>query len=288
MGQTRFEEIKRWFHLSPPQTLARRRFFNKLEPLSSHLQERFQNYVVPATQISIDEMMVRFTGRSHHTLRMPNKPIPEGYKIYALCEHGYTYAWAYYSRIDSFLGFDKRFPGPHPDGPNQPLELTPTSRMFFWLCMTLPWKWRRFEVFCDNYFSNVPLFRALLMYGITCCGTVRPNSSGYPKALKQVEKKKNNLEWGTMAGEIVNGVLATIWQDKTLVRFLTTAYDMSAHLANFVEVWRRRPRLSKGDNAYRQFIESVWGDNARQLQSQPKAAVDYNLYMGGVDMADQR
>jgi hypothetical protein len=160
--------------------------------------------------------------------------------------------------------------------------------MFFWLCMTLPWKWRRFEVFCDNYFSNVPLFRALLMYGITCCGTVRPNSSGYPKALKQVEKKKNNLEWGTMAGEIVNGVLATIWQDKTLVRFLTTAYDMSAHLANFVEVWRRRPRLSKGDNAYRQFIESVWGDNARQLQSQPKAAVDYNLYMGGVDMADQR
>jgi hypothetical protein len=92
MGQTRFEEIKRWFHLSPPQTLARRRFFDKLEPLSSHLQERFQQFVIPATEVSIDEMMVRFTGRSHHTLRMPNKPIPEGYKIFALCEHGYAYS----------------------------------------------------------------------------------------------------------------------------------------------------------------------------------------------------
>jgi hypothetical protein len=32
-----------------------------LEPLSSHLQERFQNYVIPATQILIDEMMVLLT-----------------------------------------------------------------------------------------------------------------------------------------------------------------------------------------------------------------------------------
>jgi hypothetical protein len=220
MGQTRFEEIKRWFHLSPPQTLARRRFFDKLEPLSSHLQERSchpsrrplfsrsprvlflrlvhlprqryprphgersaSGYVIPATEVSVDEMMVRFTGRSHHTQRMPYKPIPEGYKIF-------SYAWAYYSRVDSFYGFDKRFPGPHPDGPNPPLELIPTSRMFFWLCMTLLWKGRRFVVFCDNYFSNVPFLRALLVYGSACCGKARPNSACYPQVLKQVEKKK--------------------------------------------------------------------------------------------------
>jgi hypothetical protein len=148
-------------------------------------------------------MMVCFTRRSRHTQRMPDKPIAEGYKIFALCEHGYTYAWAYYSRVDSFLGFHRRFPGPHPDGPNQPLELTPTSRMFFWLCMTLPWKWRRFVVFCDNYFSNVPLFRALLVYGIAACGTARPNSAGHPKVLKQVEKKRVTWRVGRCLGKLL-------------------------------------------------------------------------------------
>jgi hypothetical protein len=90
-----------------------------------------------------------------------------------------------------------------------------------------------------------------------------------------------------MAGEVIE-VPGAIWQDKTLVRFLTTAFNISAHLGNFIAVLRRRPRLPKRDSAYRKFIESVWGDKARQMQSQQKAAVEYNLFMGGVDMADQR
>jgi len=44
-------------------------------------------------------MMVAFTGRSQHTLKMPNKPIDEGYKIYAICDHGYTYGFEFYSLI---------------------------------------------------------------------------------------------------------------------------------------------------------------------------------------------
>jgi len=31
---------------------------------------------------------------------MPNKPIGEGCKIFALCDHGYTYSFEFYSRIN--------------------------------------------------------------------------------------------------------------------------------------------------------------------------------------------
>jgi len=41
--------------------------------------------------------MVLFKGRSFHTIKMPNKPIDQGYKIYALCEKGYTYSFLFYS-----------------------------------------------------------------------------------------------------------------------------------------------------------------------------------------------
>jgi hypothetical protein len=178
--------------------------------------------------------------------------------------------------------------GPHPDGPNQLLELTPTSCMFFWLCMTLPWKWRRFVVFCDNYFSNVPLFRALLVYGIAACGTARPNSAGHPKVLKQVEKKRVTWRVGRWLGKL----LRFSEQSGRIKR----SYVFSRRPSIFLPTWgtllrfyvRRRPRLPKRDSAYRKFIESVWGDKARQMQSQQKAAVEYNLFMGGVDMADQR
>ena len=38
----------------------------------------------PNLGLAIDEMMIRFLGRSAETHRMKNKPIDQGYKIYAL------------------------------------------------------------------------------------------------------------------------------------------------------------------------------------------------------------
>ena len=69
----------------------------KLSPLDGHLQERFQAVVIPGSRISYDEMMIGFRGRSSHRTKVPNKPDPDGYKIWALCEDGYLYDWLYYS-----------------------------------------------------------------------------------------------------------------------------------------------------------------------------------------------
>lgn len=93
MGQTRFQQIKRFFHVSPPFTnLPKNRWFNKLEPLSSMLKKSFKEVVTPASQVTIDEMIIRFTGRSKHTIMMRGKPTPVGFNVLALCDRGYCWS----------------------------------------------------------------------------------------------------------------------------------------------------------------------------------------------------
>lgn len=235
-------------------------------------------------------MMVRFVGRSVHTVRMSSKPIPEGFKILALCGHGYTYSFMYTSRVDQFSGPRYNLPQalPNPEEGNN-LHLSPTSHAVFSLATQLPYQQYRFLPFCDNYFSNIPLFQALRNYQIAACGTVRPTSAKYPRELK-LNKRTTILPWGTVSGVIPDNreVLAIIWQDKTLVRLLTTAYDMRPNQENYTTRSRRRPRRPRNRNAYRDLIDSVWGQLPVRELALPTATMDYNMHMGGVDIADQR
>ncbi|KAF9920665.1 hypothetical protein BGZ65_011025, partial [Modicella reniformis] len=102
-----------------------------------------------------------------------SKPIPEGYKILALCESGYTYAFVYTSRIVPISGITKI------------AGLSETSSAVVHLAKTLPFETRPFNIDMDNYFSNIPLFNHLRGLNIGACGTVRINSAKFPKLLQQ-------------------------------------------------------------------------------------------------------
>jgi hypothetical protein len=98
----RFQQIKRYFHVSPPPTTSIRlplsHWYLKLEPLASLLRTKFKTFVVLGQNVSFDEMMVPYSGRSKHTLKMKNKLIKEGFKIWALCDRGYLWDFLFYSR----------------------------------------------------------------------------------------------------------------------------------------------------------------------------------------------
>jgi len=250
--------------------------------LSSALQRRFQCYCTPATEVSIDAIIIRFIGQSTHTVRLPNKPLPEGYKVFALCEHGYIFFFMYTSRVEQFFGQDLAYEGP------ENLHLSPTSRAVLQLALALPYQEYCFTLFCDNYFSNIPLFQAFRYNQIAACGTIRPNSAEYPPILK-INKRQSPLPWGTVSGILPEGryVLAIIWQDKTLVRLLTTAYDMRPEPQKYT-VCTHRPRSPRNRDAYRHMIDQVWVELRVRELALPTATVDYNMHMGGVDIADQR
>ena len=148
-------------------------WLKKLEPLNSILQKRFQKALKPGSNLALDEMMVRFGGRSKHTYRMPNKPITQGYRILALCWKGYTWNWLNTSRAAGIQIPDRQpYCGP--------IHLTPTSIAVYQLVKALPYCVHQFNIYMDNYFSNIALFQVLRTLGIRACGTARQNKNAFP------------------------------------------------------------------------------------------------------------
>jgi Transposase IS4 len=100
----RFEQIKRFLHISDAEDDIRQgrdntdKWWYKLDPLALSLQSSFMEFYTPSSEVSIDELMVRCYGRSIHTYKMPSKPIPQGYKLFAIADHGYIYAFLWSSK----------------------------------------------------------------------------------------------------------------------------------------------------------------------------------------------
>ena len=276
MSLVRFEQIRRFFHISDPRfPISTEHWWKKLEPAHSHIQQISQELYRPATQVSIDEMMVRFHGHSQHTLKMPNKPIKHGYKILALCDHGYTYNWMYTSRTQGFANIDRV--------PN----LTPTSSAVIQLCRPLPSMQYQFHLYMDNYFTNIPLFHHLYSsLHIAACGTLRINY--IPTSLKQHfdESQTRHLPWNHLAVITTSDPHIQIlrWKDNNMVKLLTSVHTGDST----IERMRRKPRNSSAyTNSARTAFTAVHPTAHRLPFQIPTAIDDYNHYMGGVDIADQ-
>ena len=272
-----FEQIKHFFHISETVTsLPQSNRYYKLLPLTRDLETWFQPYFIPATAVAIDEMMVRFVGRSSHTIVISGKPIPLGYKVLALTEKGYTLGFIFTSCTESFSSQNLIHNYTHPT------KLSPTSQAVLKLCLQLPQKGNRFTLYYDNYFSNIPLFHVLHSYGISACGTARTNSAEFRKVLK-VDMKKAMLPWDTLSGVQVKDMLAILSPDNNLIRLLTTAH--SGQQDDRKNRYRRRPRQTPQNQSS---VQSVQGSEAYKNLSVPALTADYNDKMGGVDIADQQ
>lgn len=109
MQQRRYIEIKSVFHICHPSTNTTKEDWHmKLSPLFEHLRAAFKRYIRPPQNVSIYEMIAGFKGRCQHTLKYKHKPIPKGYKNWALCFAGYTYDFLFYSRTYKTLELVKK------------------------------------------------------------------------------------------------------------------------------------------------------------------------------------
>jgi len=63
----------------------------KISPLDSILMERFQDAVILGSKVLYDEQMLGFHGHSAHVTKVPGKPCPDSFKIWALYDHSYIY-----------------------------------------------------------------------------------------------------------------------------------------------------------------------------------------------------
>ena len=69
-------------------------WFDKIAPLLTIFRTVSLSLIVQfGTYIAIDEMMIRFCGRSHFTHRMKNKPVKEGYKWFVMADSKTSYVY---------------------------------------------------------------------------------------------------------------------------------------------------------------------------------------------------
>ena len=116
-------------------------------------------------------------------------------------------------------------------------------------------------VFTDNFYSSPTLFLDLLKSNTYATGTAKSNRKDFPEALKSDAKMDVGSYQFATSGQLV----AAWWHDRRDVYMLTTAHNTS------VDTALKRPK----------------GSHQKQPLPCPTCVKDYNLFMGGVDLADQ-
>ena len=97
MTPSRWWELKRFIKFTAPDDESNDALA-KVKPFLGAFKEQCEAGYNPRREVSIDEMMLLFKGRHSGTTVMRNKPIPRGFKIWALCDAhtGYLYAFQEY------------------------------------------------------------------------------------------------------------------------------------------------------------------------------------------------
>jgi hypothetical protein len=250
-----------------------------MEWLKEHIQAAFMKYWIPGRDVTIDECMIGFTGRSNAILKIPSKPISEGYKGWVLAQSGYVLAWLWHQKTKGPIGIPRV---PKALGSNKTAAVVP------FLLNLLPKRpGLRYVVWLDNLFSSTKLFNYLRDLDYGAVGTCRTDS-GICKDFvnkKAQDKKVDKIPWGTLeqAPTADSHIMQTAWKDNALVLLMSTIHEAS-DTKNHVIRNRKRPALT---STSAKTARKPFGNEVRKDLPIPKLIDDYNRRMNGVDIADQ-
>jgi Transposase IS4 len=127
--------------------------------------------------------MIPYRGRSTHKVKLKNKPIQEGYKVWILGDNGYALDWLWHSKEDGPESLHKSLEVPIRVSTGfETVKLAPTFALVIQLARRLRaiYSDRVFCFYLDNLFLNLNVAQALLALNICCMGTTRKNAQGMP------------------------------------------------------------------------------------------------------------
>jgi Transposase IS4 len=103
MSLRRYHQTHRYFTLRDGTVNPRKEketFAWKLEPVASIIKQNCKALWSPSSHLAVDEAMIAYKGRTVDKVKLPNKPIKEGYKVWVLGDAGYVYDGLWHSHID--------------------------------------------------------------------------------------------------------------------------------------------------------------------------------------------
>ena len=220
----------------------------KIRPVLDAICDKSKTLYNPGQNISVDEAMVKFKGRSSLKQYQPLKPIKRGFKV-----------WCTADSSNGYIGNFVVYTGKSGDGPTTDLGY----KVVMELCKDILGK--GYHVYCDNYFTSVHLAADLLEHGTNLVGTTRPDKVDFPKEVINKGAVAGESRGITVSTIIDNKVHCFVWLDNKPVFFVDTLFGYTTHTT-----------VPRG----------LW-DGSRTMVSCPEAVKAYNEHMGGVDLADQ-
>ena len=217
-----------------------------VEPIATIIKENCKTNWLPSSHLAVDEAMIAYRDRTLHKVKLPNKPIKEGYKVWVLGDNDYIYDWLWHSHEDRPETIPVKGLNVDRIKSKELTELTtvhlaPTFALVIRFAQRLReiHPERVFCFFLDNLFLNINVAQALLALRICCTGTTRKNAQGIPEWLLKLKQHNRSLVWNSTLAEIVDSTLCFLWQDNNAVLGLTTA-----HCLKDETIERLRKRLS--------------------------------------------
>lgn len=242
MSRDRFLLLKRYWHFSDNTADHNQndRLY-KLRDFINHINDACQAAVKPGAKLVIDESMIPWRGRLVFRQYLPNKTHKYGVKVYKLCTvEGYTLRLILYcgkSRDNTGLGHSHAIV----------LELL---EGYLNEGRTL---------FCDNFYTGIPLAEDLAAKNTYICGTLKTNRKGIAQDMKGRMKK------GECIGrQCQHGTKIIHWVDKRSVLMLTNVPNHDDTLLDSGKTSRKGEAIMK-----------------------PLVVMDYNSAKKGVDFSDQ-
>ena len=157
MGRSRYEKINQYIHLNDSSRMPPRGSDNydplyKVRPAIDVVRNACSSVYKPERNLSVDEAMIKFTGRLSFKQYLPKKPNKYGIKVWCCAEadSGYLLNFKFYTGKE----FD-----PMPNGVGHHVVLNTAASYLD----------KKHCIYFDNYFSSVILAEDLLKRDTYCC-----------------------------------------------------------------------------------------------------------------------
>ena len=245
-SRNQYRSIKRNIHLADNSQNANSDKMYKVRQFIEALNQKFQQFGITETHLSIDEQMVPYFGRHSSKMFIRNKPIRFGFKLWCLCSStGFLYKCIPYCGKSEFLD------------PNLGLGGSVVAE----LVSVIP-KPEEHEVYFDNFFTSHSLLMHLHSMKICATGTVREQRLQKCSLDPMGKAERGAHDW---AFDPNGKVLAVKWKDNANVCIAS----------NFTGIEPIQP-VKRFSQSQKKYVNVP----------QPYMIRTYNHCMGGVDLHD--
>ena len=264
ISRERFQDLQKYLHFTNDELLAPTgspgsNKLGKVQYVMDAIVHQFQSTFNCNREVSVDEAMIPFKGRSSLKQYLPKKPVKRGFKVWVLADS----KTGYVNNLEVYKGKD-----------GNKCESGLGSKVVKKLCSNIENRYH--HVYFDNFFASVCLLIDLLKVGTYACGTLRSNRVGFPQCLKPFVKKglpsrgdhrscQMKKAEGVSAPSSASSIAVSLWLDNKAVVVVSSNCDPSAT----TQVSRRQR------------------DGSAMSVDCPLSVSLYNKFMGGVDLNDQ-